>query len=157
MNQKPCVPFSDSRSRGFIWRTHRNARAFNAERHGEWEKMMHGSLQRPSHSTRTSWAQIEGPLSDWEIGICASANRYTRHQHFEMAGWTGLEPATFVVFPGRQWQRHLFSGSSVALFHPNPLASRLNIVAIDLLSPIWDLNRWLAYSLSRFLPNETLI
>ena len=33
-----------------------------------------------------------------------------------MAGWTGLEPATFVVFPLRRSLRHLFSGFSVALF-----------------------------------------
>jgi hypothetical protein len=133
MKQKLCAPFSDSQSKEFIWRTRRNARAFNAEHHGEWEKMMHGLLQRPSPSTRTWWARIEGPLSDWEIGICASVSRYTRPHlssgialaielnpktGIKMAGWTGLEPVRKVVFPSRSLLRHQFSGSSVALFSP---------------------------------------
>jgi hypothetical protein len=37
---------------------------------------------------------------------------------YKMAGWTGLEPARFVVFLGRQWLSHLFNGSSVAPFSP---------------------------------------
>ena len=40
-----------------------------------------------------------------------------------MAGWTGLEPAINVVFLRRSLLRHLFSGSSVALFWPKTINS----------------------------------
>jgi hypothetical protein len=85
--QKLYAPFSDSRSRGFIWRTRRNARAFNAEHHGEWGKMTHGLLQRRSRSTQTSWARIEGPLTDWEAGICASDNCHCCHLSLAHSAW----------------------------------------------------------------------
>jgi hypothetical protein len=107
MKQKLCAPFSDSQSKEFIWRTRRNARAFNAEHHGEWEKMMHGLLQRPSPSTRTWWARIEGPLSDWEIGICASVSRYAIHDDRShcTSGLDFFEPRVFSACY-RSFERH---------------------------------------------------
>ena len=58
-----------------------------------------------------------------EMTLTIDTNRLSK-----MAGWTGLEPATFVVTSLRPSLRHLFSGSSVALFSPFSICCHMGLI-----------------------------